>query len=87
MDFINQRLKLISHMLLEYDLLPQADGISHEHHRQPRVKLSLKRQIEIIIYGALVGIAAHIIYIFIIAILPASSSGAALLGERFKDFW
>ncbi len=87
MDLINQRLKLLSYVLLEYDLLPQANDISREHYRQPRVKLSLKRQIEIIICGAFVGIAAHITYILIIAMLPASSSGAALLGERFKDFW
>ena len=87
MEFISQRLKLLSYVLLEYDLLPQANGISREHHRQPRVKLSIKREIEIIICGALVGILAHIIYLLFIVMLPASGSGAAVLGERFADIW
>ena len=87
MDFIKQRLKLLSYVLLEYDLLPQAGDISHEHHRQPRAKVSAKREFEIIICGVLAGILAHILYLFIIFMLPASSSGAALFGERFKDFW
>jgi hypothetical protein len=87
MDFINQRLKLLSYVLLEYDLLPRANGISHEHRRQPRAKLSVKREIEIIICGVLAGILAHIIYLLFIVMLPASSSGAAILGERFNDLW
>jgi len=50
-------------------------------------KYSLRRKVEIMAAGVFTGITAHVIYLFILAMMPVEESGAARLGERFASGW
>lgn len=55
--------------------------------RQPHPKLSLMRELRIGIAGALLGIGIHVVYLFVLVLMPYQSTGAAEFGQRFSDLW
>ena len=54
---------------------------------QPQPELSLRHEIKLALIGLTAGILMHVLYVFIMAMLPVQGSGAARLGERFADFF
>jgi len=48
---------------------------------------AFSREARIIATGLAIGFIAHVIYLFILSMLPVEPSGAAILGERFNGYW
>jgi hypothetical protein len=69
------------------DLCPSDDCLLPVSPEQPHPKLSLRHELKLALIGAAAGILTHALYLFIMAMLPVQSSGAARLGERFADFF
>ena len=52
-----------------------------------RVRKSVRREVSIVAASVFLGIAVHVVYIFIQVMLPVQESGAARFGERFVNYW